>query len=291
LLNRALSNTYPPGSTFKVIVAAEALERGLGRGSVLPAGPTYTAPGTTTPVGNAPGVVCGDEITLENALRISCNTAFARFCVEQAGADAIKAEAREFGFESVPLIDRDDDNHFNVAPSHTGDITSPAGGPDLPALAQSCIGQRDVRWTPLQAALAAATIANDGVQMRPYLIETIQDANLAPLWHVEPTDLGRPPISSAVAGDLRQMMQAVVDNGTGRNARIEGFEVGGKTGTAQNDDAPNHGWFIGYARTSSGQPVVAVAVLIQNAGSGGSGEAAKIAGQVMEAALVAKSLK
>ena len=146
-------------------------------------------------------------------------------------------------------------------------------------------------FATIQAALVAATIANDGVQMRPYVIETIQDANLAPLWQVEATDLGRPPISSAVAGELRQMMQAVVDNGTGRNARIEGFEVGGKTGTAQNDDAPNHGWFIGYARTSSGQPVVAVAVLIQNAGSGGSAEAAKIAGQVMEAALVAKSLK
>ena len=97
-------------------------------------------------------------------------------------------------------------------------------------------------------------------------------------------------MNSAVAAQLRQMMNSVVTNGTGTNARIDGFEVGGKTGTAQNGDAPDHGWFIGYAR-KNGQPVVAVAVLIQNAGSGGSAEATAIAGQVMKAAIAAKGLK
>jgi peptidoglycan glycosyltransferase len=86
------------------------------------------------------------------------------------------------------------------------------------------------------------------------------------------------------------MMDAVVSNGTGTNARIDGFEVGGKTGTAQNGDAPDHGWFIGYARTNGGVPVVAVAVLIQNAGSGGSAQATAIAGEVMTAAIAAKGL-
>src|SRR5690606_3846210 len=99
--------------------------------------------------------------------------------------------------------------------------------------------------------------------------DRIQDANLAPIWTAEPRSERR-PLSSAISGQLREMMNAVVNNGTGTNARIDGFEVGGKTGTAQNGDAPDHGWFIGYARTTSGQPVVAVAVLIQNAGSGGS---------------------
>ena len=85
------------------------------------------------------------------------------------------------------------------------------------------------------------------------------------------------------------MMDSVVESGTGTNAQIDGFEVGGKTGTAQNGDAPDHGWFIGYAR-KNGQPVVAVAVLLQNAGSGGSGEATAIAGQVMKAAIAAKGM-
>jgi len=86
------------------------------------------------------------------------------------------------------------------------------------------------------------------------------------------------------------MMNSVVNNGTGTNAQIDGVEVGGKTGTAQNGDAPDHGWFIGYAR-KNGQPVVAVAVLLQNAGSGGSGEATQIAGQVMKAAIAAGKIK
>jgi peptidoglycan glycosyltransferase len=86
------------------------------------------------------------------------------------------------------------------------------------------------------------------------------------------------------------MMEAVVQSGTGTNARIEGVSVGGKTGTAQNGEAEDHGWFIGYA-IKNGVPIVAVAVLIQNAGSGGSGEATKIGGQVMKAAIAAGKIK
>ena len=289
LINRAVSERFPPGSTFKVIVAAAALQQGLNPDSVLAGGESYTAPQTTVPIQNAPGVVCPDSITLLDALRVSCNTAFARYGVEQLGPETLKQVAREFGFESAPTLDRDDDNRMAVATSQTGPMAGPDGSPDPAALAQSCIGQRDVAMTPLQGALIAAAIANDGVQMRPYLIDTIQNANLVPIWRATPTSQRR-PVSSAVAGQLREMMNAVVRNGTGTNARIEGFEVGGKTGTAQNGDAPDHGWFIGYARTSGGQPVVAVAVLIQNAGPRGSAEATAIAGQVMQAAIAAKGL-
>ena len=290
LLNRAVSETFPPGSTFKVIVSAAMLQNGLDPNSVLVGGESYTAPDTTTPIRNSPGVVCPNEITLLDALRVSCNTAFARYGVEGLGANPLKDVAQSFGFEQAPTVARDDDNLLGVVESHTGEMAAPDGSTDRPALAQSCIGQREVRWTPLQAAMVAATIANDGVQMRPYLIDTIQDSNLAPIWQAEPEQVTR-PISAAVAGQLRQMMNAVVSNGTGTNAQIDGFEVGGKTGTAQNGDAPDHGWFIGYARTGSGEPVVAVAVLIQNAGSGGSAEATSIAGQVMQAAIAAKGLR
>jgi peptidoglycan glycosyltransferase len=288
LVNRAVQETFPPGSTFKVLVSAAALQNGLTPDSVLTGGSSYTAPDTTTPIRNSPGVNCPEQISLQNALRISCNTAFARYGVEELGAAQVQAVARSFGFEETPLISGDDDNVLHVAASHTGEMAGPDGRADLPALAQSCIGQREVRWTPLQAALVAAAIANDGVQMRPYLIDTIQDASLAPIERARPSVL-REPVTKAVASQLRQMMNAVVDNGTGTNARIAGYEVGGKTGTAQNGDQPDHGWFIGYARNKAGVPIVAVAVLIQNAGSGASAQAAAIAGQVMKAAIEARN--
>jgi len=289
LLNRAVSETFPPGSTFKVLVAAGALQNGASLDTVLTGGTSYTAPDTTTPIRNSPGVGCPTEITLLNALRVSCNTAFARYGVEQLGADKLKQTAQAFGFETAPLFDRDPDNIMRVTESHTGAIESPGGGVDRPALAQSCIGQREVRMTPLQGAMVAAAVANNGVQMRPYLIDTLQGSDLSPVVRAEQKVL-RQPVSAQVAAQLREMMNSVVNNGTGTNAQIDGVEVGGKTGTAQNGDAPDHGWFIGYAR-KNGQPVVAVAVLLQNAGSGGSGEATQIGGQVMKAAIAAGKIK
>ena len=290
LLNRAVSETFPPGSTFKVVVAAAALQNGLNPGSTLTGGASYTAPDTTNAINNSPGVVCPEQITLADALRVSCNTAFARLGVDQLGADKVKEAAQAFGFESVPEVERDPDNQLRVAASHTGAIEGPDGSTDRPALAQSCIGQREVRMTPLQGALVAAAIANDGKQMRPYLIDTLQGSDLTPVVRAQPK-LARTPVSPDVAAQLRTMMDGVVSSGTGTKAKIDGYEVGGKTGTAQNGNAPDHGWFIGYARSKDGQPVVAVAVLLQNAGSGGSSEATSIGGQVMKAAIAAGKIK
>jgi len=289
LLNRAISDTFPPGSTFKVIVSAAALQAGLSLDTTLTGGRTYTARDTSTPISNAPGVNCPDQITLKNALRVSCNTAFARLGVEQVGADRLKQTARDFGLESVPLFDRDKDNIMRVAASHTGDIQGPDGQVDRAALAQSSIGQREVRITPLQGAMVAAAIANNGVQMRPYLIGTLQGPDLRPVDRAEEKDLRR-SVSPEVAAQLREMMESVVDGGTGTAAQISGFDVGGKTGTAQDGDRPDHGWFIGYAM-KNGRPIVAVAVMLQNAGSGGSREATRIAGEVMDAAIKAEGLK
>src|SRR5690606_23368334 len=112
----------------------------------------------------------------------------------------------------------------------------------------------------------------------PYLIDTLQGPDLNRIGGAEPEELRR-PLNAEVAAQLREMMNSVVSSGTGTNAQIQGFEVGGKTGTAETGDDPDHGWFIGYAR-NDGRPVVAVAVLLQNAGAGGSGEAAQIAGEV-----------
>lgn len=290
LLNRALQETFPPGSTFKVIVTAAALQNGLNEDSVLAGGSSYTAPETTTPIRNAPGVNCPDSLTLKQAITISCNTAFARLGAEQLGADKVKAAAQAFGFETEPTLADDRDNAFRVVASRTGDIKDPDGTDDRAALAQSCIGQANVRMTPLQAALVAATVANDGRQMRPYVVQQRQGPDLSVLDTARPQEL-RQPINEGVARTLQDMMISVVQGGTGRSARIDGFDVGGKTGTAQvGESARDHGWFIGFVRRSN-EPIAAVAVFLENAGSGGSAEAARIAGQVMRAVIGERGLR
>lgn len=290
LANRAFSETYPAGSTFKVIDSAAALSSGIKKDDVIPGGTQYQPPQTTHPITNAPGVVCPDQITLKDALRVSCNTAFSRLCVEQLHAEKIKSMAKGFGFEATPKFDQDEDNDLGVVPSHTGDIAGPNGQEDPAALAISCIGQLDVRMTPLQGALIAATVANGGSQMRPYLIDSLQTADLTPTYQADPKE-ARQPISGSVAGDLREMMIGVVQNGTGRRAQISGFDVGGKTGTAENgEQTEDHGWFIGFAM-KNGKPIVAVAVFLEGAGKGGSAEAARIAGEVMKAAITEQGIK
>jgi len=264
---------------------------GLDPGSVLQGGDAYQPPETGGfQIKNSTGVNCPDSITLKQALTVSCNTAFARLGVEKIGADRLKAMARDF--ESEPRFDRDEKtNYMGVAPSRTGTMQRSATDTrvDPPALAQSCIGQREVRMTPLQGAMIAATVANDGSMMRPYLVDKLQLADLTVISPTEPKQIRR-PVSGQVAAGLQEMMVSVVQNGTGRNARINGFDVGGKTGTAENaEDALDHGWFIGFAR-KGGKGHIAVAVFLENAGRGGSGEAARIAGQVMKAYIAEKGL-
>nr|WP_205862260.1 penicillin-binding protein 2 [Planosporangium thailandense] len=282
LLNRAFSETYPPGSTFKVIDSAAALSAGMKPSDVLQGGPAYTPPQTTHTIPNEQGVVCPDQITLQQALTVSCNTAFSRLAVEKIGADKLKQTAQAFGFEKAPLIDQDSRNVMGVVASHTGSMLDQNGQVDQPTVALSAIGQSNVRMTPLQGALIAATVANGGSQMRPYLINKELTSDRTPTYVARPQQQSR-PIDQSVASDLQTMMVSVVENGTGRKAQISGLQVGGKTGTAENGTGnPEHGWFIGFAM-KNGKPVAAVAVFLQQAGLSGSGEAAGIAGKVMAA--------
>ncbi len=280
MVNRALNgDTYPPGSTFKLVTAAAALQSGMTPDTPIPAPDLYTLPGTTTTLKNYGGERCSPTgaMTLSDALRISCNTAFAGVGV-QLGSAALRSQAEAFGFDtelSVPLP---------VTPSRF-----PAEGKiDAAQTALSAIGQYDVRVTPLQVAMIAATIANGGEEMKPYLVATVRDQDLTVIDTTKPSALGR-PISTSTASALREMMLTVVNDGTGVAARIPGVQVAGKTGTAQTTDgAAPHAWFTAFAPADA--PRIAVAVVVEHGGSMGNeatgGQvAAPIARAVIEAAL------
>jgi peptidoglycan glycosyltransferase len=285
LLNRALSQTLPPGSVFKVVVSASALENGYDVGTEIPAGSVYKEGGAV--IRNAEDEVCPDgQVTLKEALTESCNTGYAKLGVK-LGADKVKAKAKAFGFETGDLRvgDLESGDGLPVAASHTGEIANPDGSTDKSALAQSSIGQRDVRMTPLQGALIASAVANGGDQMRPYLVQKLVSPGLRTVYTASPKKLNT-PIDSTVAGKLKEMMVSVVENGTGKKAQADGLTIGGKTGTAQNaEGADPHGWFIGFAFNDKGDPVSAVCVMLENVSGGhASAEAARIAGLIMKAA-------
>jgi peptidoglycan glycosyltransferase len=292
MLNRAFDQTYPPGSVFKVVVSAAALKKTKADGKPaytpstrIPAVNSLTLPGTTTQLRNFDGEQCADgkTDTLDHALTISCNTAFAQLGMT-LGTDAIRNEAALFGID-----DSDTSVPVRVAGSTVGPIE------DKAALAQSSIGQRDVRITPLQGAMIAAAVANGGDLMTPYLVSEEQGPNLATLSHTDPTQLHQ-VMDSGQAAELTQMMEDVVNNGTGTAAQIPGIKVAGKTGTADNGpqrsdgsyvNAP-HAWFSGFAPADN--PRIAVAVIIENGGVAGNETtgglaAAPVAKQVMQAYL------
>jgi penicillin-binding protein A len=154
----------------------------------------------------------------------------------------------------------------------------------------SSIGQQDVQITPLQGAMIAAAVANGGSLMTPYLVDKVRAPDLTVIDQTDPDELSR-PVSQEVAGQLKEMMVSVVQNGTGRKAQISGQTVGGKTGTAEvGDDVDPHTWFVGFA--GEGDHQIAIAVFIKNGGQSGTegtgtgGDiSAPIARQVMQAYL------
>lgn len=275
LTNRAAREVYPPGSTFKLVTAAAALETGNKTPDSKVASPErLKLPNTNVFLGNDTN--CGGtSISIAQALRVSCNTAFANLGLE-LGADQLRAQAEKFGFDRNQLAE------LNGAASRFPD------DPDLPQTALSAIGQYDVAATPLQMAMVSAAVANDGVLMKPYLVSEVRTANLQTVYTARPDELSR-PLSSANAQLMQQMMVGVVNQGTGQNAKIDGVTVGGKTGTAQSDPTRKpFAWFTSYGQT--GDESVAVAVVIEDADIdrndiAGGRLAAPMAKAVMEAVL------
>ncbi|MFF0163159.1 peptidoglycan D,D-transpeptidase FtsI family protein [Streptomyces sp. NPDC005263] len=284
MLNRALREVYPPGSTFKVVTAAAALENGLydsadvKTNSPLP----WIMPGTTTPLKNEGNIPCKNA-TLREALRVSCNSVFGKVGAD-LGNDKMLAEAKKFGFDA---------EQFTPVRS-SASVFSDDMNQSQTAL--SSIGQYNTAATPLQMAMVASAVANDGTLMKPYMVDKLQAPSLDPVESTEPEKLSQ-PLSPKNAQILQSMMETVVKDGTGTNAQIGGgITVGGKTGTAQhgeNNSKNPYAWFLSYAKLADGSSPVAVAVVVEDDAAvrddiSGGGLAAPIAKSVMEAVINSK---
>lgn len=287
LVSRASDELFPPGSTFKLITAAAALQNGFGPGSTWPNPRELDLPLTIETLENFGGAHCAGgarTITLATALQVSCNVTFGQIGLE-LGAEKLVEQARLFGFTAEP---GEDLVPFDI-PWVSG-VFPPAEAFEqrTPAIALSAIGQQDVAANPLQMALVAAAIGNGGILMRPRLVTEVRDPTGRVIRTFEPQEFSR-PLSTANAAVLTQMMVSVVEGGTGTAARISGVQVAGKTGTAQHGDGEDpHAWFVAFAPSRA--PDVAVAVIVLDGGSLGSeatgGQvAAPIARAVLEAAL------
>ncbi len=274
LANRAAREIYPPGSTFKLVTAAAALADGKTPESMVASPNKLRLPGTKTDLPNSSN--CGGtKVSMTQALRVSCNTAFASLGLG-LGATKLRKQAQAFGFDQRHLSDLG-----GVASQFPDEL-------DEAQLALSSIGQYDVAASPLQMAMVTSAIANDGVLMDPYVVSMVQASDLKPIDTHEPEELST-PMTPENARELQQMMKVVVDSGTGGNARISGVEVGGKTGTAQSDlSRKPFAWFTSFAPLED--PKIAVAVIVEDADVprndiGGGRIAAPIARAVMEAGL------
>ena len=256
LLNRAISETYPPGSTFKVITTAAALEAGATPDTQLTSAARIPLPDSTATLENFGGQPCGGEPTasLRDAFARSCNTAFVELGLDM-GADALKDTAQSFGLDTeAPAIP------LQVAESTVGPIS------DRAALGISSIGQKDVALTPLQNAMVAATIANEGVTMQPYLVDSLRGPDLATISTTDPVEERR-AVSPQVAATLTDLMVAA-EQVTQQRGAIAGVQIASKTGTAEHGtdprNTPPHAWYIAFAPAQA--PKVAVAVLVEDGG-------------------------
>lgn len=279
LANRAINELYPPGSTFKIVTSAAALENGVSPETQVTAAASITLPGSSATLPNYGGQACGPgrTVTLMVAFQNSCNTAFAELAVD-IGEDAFRDKASEFGIdENAPDIP------LTVNNSRLGDIDDDA------ALMQSSIGQKDVAITPLEGAVIAATVANGGVRMKPQLVAGLQGPDRSTVYAMEPESLGE-AMSPSVAQQITQMMLASEQH-SGIGTIGGGIQIASKTGTADpytGVDDPPFCWYVAFAPARN--PTIAIAVMVENGGNGspnaiGATTAGPIAHAVLEAGL------
>lgn len=271
LFNRAANGLYPPGSSFKVVTAAAALDQGIvNTDSPFQCAGKLVVNGYTIYDFNKK---THGDLTFGQALVVSCNITFAQVGLRLGGPALVKY-AEMFGFNKQIPFD------LPNTPSHIQNASTM----DPVQLATASFGQGQDLATPLQMAVVASTVANGGVMMEPYLVDEIQDYNAKIIEQFEPKQV-RQVIDGQTATALTDIMVKVVSSGTGTAARIAGIEVAGKTGTAEVENGEPHAWFICFAPAHD--PKVAVAVVVENGGEGGR-TAAPIARKVLETALMAE---
>jgi peptidoglycan glycosyltransferase len=268
LLNRAASGRYTPGSAFKPVTMAAALERGVAQPET-----TFRDPGSiivrNTRITNFEGQPCG-TVSFTDALARSCNVVFITVGL-RTGGEALLASARAFGFDRAPEFE------LPAEASHlppSDEVRGEGAG-------QMAFGQGSLAVTPLHMALLAATIARGGEAVEPYLVREVRTADGGVVRAHAPRPARR-AIDAGIAAIIRDAMIAVVRRGTGGGAALPDVQVAGKTGTATVPRGPSHAWFIGFAPAEA--PRLAIAVVIEHGGVGGR-VAAPAAGRVLRQAL------
>lgn len=264
LLNRATDGFYPPGSIFKVVVSAAALRNNIIDYEIDCMGKV-----------NIEGYEIKDSgekqhgtVNLDKAFTQSCNSYFVHLGIK-LGSNSLRNEAIKFKFNK---------SLQSTMKLKGGSFVSKN---DNKNIAQQSIGQGEVLVTPLHAALIASTIANEGIMVEPYIIYSIADSN-GKIIKTFKSKNSEKIIDKNNAEKIKELMIDVVQSGTGKNAKISGIQVAGKTGTAENPQGKPHSWFIGFAPADN--PNIAIAVIIEN-GGGGSSNAAPIAGKIVRKAV------
>ena len=277
MLARSYRERYAPGSTFKVVTAAAALDKAPELvNKPYPTLRELDLPQTNRNLPNFGGGACGG--VLVDLLRVSCNTGFGQMGLD-LGGDKLAEQAHAFGFDKRPPLDLP-----AVAASAIGENDFKR---NQPALAYSAIGQQDVAATPLEMALVAAGIGNGGKIMKPRLLAEVRDSEGNVVRQAQP-EVWLEAMSPQSAAALKDMMVGVVQRGTATRAAVPGAQVAAKTGTAQTVGENSHAWIIAFAPAEA--PRVAVAVIVESQpGLGdnvtGGRVAAPIASAMIQAAL------
>ncbi|NKZ05374.1 peptidoglycan D,D-transpeptidase FtsI family protein [Actinomadura latina] len=276
LVDNALSQTFPPGSSFKTVVSAIAMSKLNATSSTTVNTGQLILPESGRPLPNShDSGSCGGSASLRGAFAESCNTTFAKMALDM-GIQSLHDGSAEFGFGKRVELEPDfysAESDVPVAYTDANGKTTPTG---QDGTARSGIGQENVRATPLQMAMVASAVANDGKIMSPYVVQKVRAKDQSELYSASPKEFGK-PISGDQAGQLEDMMRAVVSEGTAKN--LQGMRIAGKTGTAeQGPGNPNANWFVGFSPTDN--PRYAFAVMTEAPGSG-AGNAGPIAGAIM----------
>jgi peptidoglycan glycosyltransferase len=286
LVNRGTQSRYPPGSTFKVVTAAAALDSG----TITPDTP-IDAPGSLEiqgqPLENDFGTSYSG-LTLDDALTDSVNTWFAQVG-ERVGEDTLFEYMDKFGFNTKPAIDipSEELTTSGIVELASGDVLTPSDPIDI---ARVAIGQERLLATPLQMAEVAAAVANRGTLMKPQIWSRVIDPDGRVTDSLDPSEFSQ-PISEETAAELTTAMEGVVSRGTGTNAAIPGVPVAGKTGTAETPgnascgggSAENQAWFMGFAPAD--EPKIAIAASVECTEQFGNDVAAPIFRAVAESIL------